>query len=897
MSEAGKSGGAPIRTTCPYCGVGCGVLVDRAANGSISVKGDPLHPANFGRLCSKGTALAATMGMEGRLLEPRIGDRQAGWDEAIDHVATRLKECIERHGPESVAFYVSGQLLTEDYYVANKLMKGFIGTANIDTNSRLCMSSAVAGHVRAFGEDIVPVEYTDLEQADLIVLVGSNTAWCHPVLMQRIVAAREQRPQLKLVVIDPRRTATCELADLHLPLRSGSDVLLFNGLLSWLADQKAGDTAFIGANTSGLEQALQAARVATADVPATAQACGLAESVVQQFFSWFGATTKVVTAFSQGVNQSSSGSDKVNSIINCHLYTGRIGQPGMGPFSITGQPNAMGGREVGGLSTQLAAHLTLESPEHRAAVQEFWNSPRIADRAGHKAVELFEAIDAGKVKAVWIMATNPVVSLPDADQVRRALQRCELVIVSDCVADNDTLRYAHVKLPAAAWGEKDGTVTNSDRHVSRQRSFQPLPEAARPDWWIVSAVARRMGFADAFSYSSPAQIFDEHARLTRLSREFGYRLDLQGLAGLDEQGWDQLSPTQWPVGVAPDAVAARQAIAGGRFPTADGRARFVATWPRAPRHATSPEFPLVLNTGRIRDQWHTMTRTARAAALNAHEPEPYLDMHAADLAAAGLVTGEIARLVTRWGASLARVRCSGEMPPGMVFMPIHWSEQFARESRVGAAVNPVVDPVSGEPEFKHTPARVMRWNAVWRGFLLSRQPVANLPATWWAASRLAHCWRYELAGDVATMPSREWLQSLTDPESARAQWIEYQDEAAGSYRAAVLLDGRLEVYLLLERTAKIPARGWLIEQFGQDQIGMAERRSLLRGQPPQGNHDPGPTICACFSVGANAIAEAIRSGCVSVEAVGQRLRAGTNCGSCRPEISRMIPAHVAKPAA
>jgi assimilatory nitrate reductase catalytic subunit len=885
-----------IRTTCPYCGVGCGVAVDRNA-GSISVRGDPDHPANRGRLCSKGAALAATVGLEGRLLVPEVDGQAVDWSTAIDHVATRLNDCIERHGPDSVAFYVSGQLLTEDYYVANKLMKGYIGTANIDTNSRLCMSSAVAGHMRAFGEDLVPVEYADLEQADLIVLVGSNTAWCHPVLMQRIVAAREQRPGMRVVVIDPRRTATCELADLHLPLRSGSDVSLFNGLLAWLAEQGAGDADYIDAHTSGLDEALQAARVASADVPATAQACGLAESVVQTFFNWFGATTRVVTAFSQGVNQSSSGSDKVNSIINCHLYTGRIGRPGMGPFSVTGQPNAMGGREVGGLATQLAAHLTLESAEHRAAVQQFWNSPRIADRPGLKAVELFEAIDAGRIKAVWIMATNPVVSLPNADQVVRALQRCELVIVSDCVAGNDTLRHAHVKLPAAAWGEKDGTVTNSDRHISRQRSFLPLPEAARPDWWIISAVARRMGFKDAFAYESPAQIFDEHARLTRCSRDFGYRLDLQGLAGLGEDAWDQLVPTQWPVGRDPDPVAARQVIADGRFPTADGRARFVATWPRAPRHATSDEFPLVLNTGRIRDQWHTMTRTGRAPALNAHEPEPYVDMHATDLVAAGVEVGEIAKVVTRWGASMARVRCSGEMPPGMVFMPIHWSEQNARGSRVGAAVNPVVDALSGEPEFKHTPARVTRGPMDWRGYLLSRNQVQGLPASWWAASKLENCWRYELAGAAAVKPSREWLQSHLGIEGIDAEWIEYHDEAAGSYRAAVLVAGRLQACLLLERSATLPARAWLIDQFGKAQVEATGRSSLLRGRPGEGNCDPGPTICACFSVGANAILDAIKAGCSSVQEVGQLLRAGTNCGSCRPEIARMIPARSARPAA
>jgi assimilatory nitrate reductase catalytic subunit len=518
------------RTTCPYCGVGCGVLAQRDADGRIEVRGDPKHPANRGRLCSKGSALAATLGAGGRLLQPEVDGVKVDWEAALGAVAGRLRACIDEHGPGSVALYVSGQLLTEDYYVANKLMKGYIGTANIDTNSRLCMSSAVAGHVRAFGEDVVPVEYTDLDQADVLVLVGSNLAWCHPVLMQRVQAMREQRPQMRLVVIDPRRTATSEAADLHLPLRSGTDVMLFNGLLVWLAEQGHSDAAYVAAHTSGMDEALQVARAASTDIAATSQVCGLDAALVERFFALFASTDRVVTMFSQGVNQSSAGADKVNSIINCHLLTGRIGRAGMGPFSITGQPNAMGGREVGGLSTQLAAHLALDNAAHRDAVQQFWRSPVMADRSGYKAVELFEAIDAGRVKAVWIIATNPVVSLPDADVVRRALARCPLVIVSDCVDANDTLAFAHIKLPASGWSEKDGTVTNSDRHISRQRAFLPAPGMAQPDWWIVCQVARRLGFTTGFDFDGPAAIFDELARITALSRQFGMCLDLQGVS-------------------------------------------------------------------------------------------------------------------------------------------------------------------------------------------------------------------------------------------------------------------------------------------------------------------------------------------------------------------------------
>ena len=415
---------------------------------------------------------------------------------ALDAVANGFRRVVERDGPDAVAFYVSGQLLTEDYYVANKLMKGFIGSANIDTNSRLCMASAVAGHKRAFGADVVPGCYEDLDEADLIVLVGSNAAWCHPVLFQRMMANKERRGA-RIVAIDPRRTPTAEAADLHLPVRGGADAVLFNGLLVDLARRPAVDAAFIAAHTRGYADALAAARDCAPDVERTAVATGAAEKDIARLFSWFAATEKVITCFSQGVNQSVQGTDKVNAIINCHLATGRIGRPGMGPLSLTGQPNAMGGREVGGLANQLAAHMGFdEASVDRVA--RFWKAPRIARSEGLKAVDLFRAVENGGIKALWVMATNPVVSLPRADAVRRALAGLELLVVSDNVFAGDTVSLAQIRLPAAGWGEKDGTVTNSERCISRQRSFLPVPGEAKPDWWIVSEVARRMGYADAF---------------------------------------------------------------------------------------------------------------------------------------------------------------------------------------------------------------------------------------------------------------------------------------------------------------------------------------------------------------------------------------------------------------
>ena len=426
-----------VKTTCPYCGVGCGVLATLEEGGAVTIKGDPDHPANHGRLCSKGAALGETVDLDGRLLYPEIAGDRASWDTALDLVASRFSQAIAEHGPDSVAFYVSGQILTEDYYVANKLMKGFIGSANIDTNSRLCMASSVAGHRRAFGADTVPATYEDLELADLVVLTGSNLAWCHPVLYQRIAAARAARPDMKIVLIDPRRTMTADIADLHLPIAPDGDVALFLGLLAYLADHGLVDEAYVGAHTRGFEDAIKMAR-AMGLAELTAQT-GLPADQLETFYGLWAGSQKVVTVYSQGVNQSASGTDKVNAIINCHLATGRIGKPGMGPFSVTGQPNAMGGREVGGLANMLAAHMEIENPEHRDRVQRFWKSPVIAERPGLKAVDLCEAVGDGRITALWIMATNPVDSMPDAGAVEAALQSCPFVVVSDIMADTDTI--------------------------------------------------------------------------------------------------------------------------------------------------------------------------------------------------------------------------------------------------------------------------------------------------------------------------------------------------------------------------------------------------------------------------------------------------------------------------
>ncbi|MGO4700676.1 molybdopterin-dependent oxidoreductase [Dyella sp. 2RAB6] len=894
MSEA-------VRTTCPYCGVGCGVLAHVDADGAARVAGDTAHASNLGRLCVKGAALGDTLGREGRLLHPllRAADgsmRRAAWDEAIQQVADGFSRVVAEHGPDAVAFYVSGQLLTEDYYVVNKLAKGYLGTANVDTNSRLCMSSAVAGHKRAFGEDVVPGCYEDLEQAELVVLVGSNTAWCHPVLFQRVTHAREGRDAPRVVVIDPRFTATCEGADLHLPIRPGTDVRLFNGLLSFLFRHGVIDPAFIDAHSEGFDQALAAAEAEAGDPAEVARQCGLQAADVVAFYRLFARHEKVVTLFSQGVNQSSSGTDKVNAIINCHLATARIGRPGMGPFSITGQPNAMGGREVGGLANMLAAHLELGDAVHRDIVQAFWQSPRMAERPGLKAVELFDAVGEGRIKALWIMATNPAVSLPDADKVRAALARCELVVCSDIVERTDTNAFAHVLLPALGWGEKDGTVTSSERRISRQRTFLPAPGEARADWRVVCDVARRMGFERGFDFANPHEIFVEHAQLTAFrNREpmadgvpSAYRrLHLGALAKLDRQAYEALAPVQWPV--SEQGVGTPRLFADGRFSHAHGRARFVATASRPPVHAVDREYPLVLNTGRIRDQWHTMTRTARSPRLNNHIGEPFVDMHPHDALRCGVREGTLARVSSRWGSMVGRVRHGGGILAGQVFVPIHWSDQFASDARVGGVVNPAVDPVSGEPEFKHTPVRVEPFAVRWYGFALARQTLPASALSYWTLIRGEHFLRYELAHRERPLDCDAWAKAWLGVSDAAADWLAFEDRETGVYRAVHLRDGRIESCLFLAAQPHLPSRQWLSSLFARERLEPDDRLALLSGEPPGGGGDPGPVVCSCFGVGRNSILQAIRANDMDLPAqITAELRAGGNCGSCIPELRRLI---------
>jgi assimilatory nitrate reductase catalytic subunit len=916
MQSGGITVSDSVRTTCPYCGVGCGVEMNVAA-GDVTVSGDKQHPANFGRLCSKGTALAETLDNEGRLLYPIIDGQRATWDEALDRVTSGFKKIIAEHGLDAVAFYVSGQLLTEDYYVANKLMKGFIGSANIDTNSRLCMSSAVAAYKRAFGADAVPVCYADVELADLVVLVGSNYAWAHPVLFQRLAAAKKARPGMQVVVIDPRRTATCDIADMHLAITPGADAFLFNGLLHHLRREDAIDLCFVEAHVEGYAAAFEAAKSVGA-IPKVAQVCGLIESDVSEFFRLFAKTERTVTVFSQGINQSSSGVDKGNAIINVHLATGRIGKAGMGPFSVTGQPNAMGGREVGGLANQLAAHMDFSDAASVDRVKRFWNAKNMAQAPGLKAVDMFRAIADKKIKAVWIMGTNPAVSMPDADRVRDALLACELVVVSDCVQHTDTTACADILLPAAGWGEKDGTVTNSERRISRQRAFLPAAGEAKPDWWIVTQVAQRMGFTEAFRYDNPAQIFREHARLSGFENSGAENyvrraFDISALSEIGDAQYDALQPVQWPLNQQ-NPGGTQRLFEDGKFYTPSGKARMVAVAAQLPAVATDVEFPLVLNTGRMRDQWHTMTRTGKVPRLNAHSYEPCVQMHARDAQRFQLYDGGLARLSSRNGNMLARVQVSDEQRTGSVFVPMHWNDAYARSARVDALAAAITDPISGQPELKHTPVYAEPYRPAWQGFVLSRERLALAEANYCACTQGAGYWRHEIAGNMVPENWRDWVQVALDCSGAPARstpvgtpplrsdpsadLIEYRDAAMGRYRAACIQDGRLEAVFFIAPDQRLPEREWLASLFKQDAIDSTDLAGLLSARPPKGSAaNTGRNVCACFGVGEKTIANAIREhGLDTVEAVGVCLKAGTGCGSCVPEVRRLLAHHVSAPA-
>ncbi len=889
------------KTTCPYCGVGCGVdaLLSTGTHTKTqttqyieSVVGSQNHPANLGRLCVKGSALNLTTESKHRLLSPRNKSGDIDWDTALETVATCFQKTIAEHGPDSVAFYLSGQLLTEDYYVANKLMKGFIGSANIDTNSRLCMASAVVGYKRAFGADTVPCSYEDLEFADLIVLIGSNAAWTHPVLYQRIASAKQKRPEMKIVLIDPRKTASLDIVDLYLPINAAADGFLFNGLLHYLIENEYIDNDYIQDNTNGFYTAKS--NVSHLDLQATATATGIQIEDLVTFFKWFADSDKAISFYSQGINQSSTGSDKCNAIINCHLATAKIGKPGAGPFSITGQPNAMGGREVGGLANQLAAHMDFAADDIDR-VQRFWQSPTIASQPGMKAVDLFDAMHEGKIKAVWVMATNPAVSLPNSEHVRKALEKCDFVVVSDYV-ENDTSHYADIAMPATSWGEKEGTVTNSERCISRQRPLRESVGQARHDWWQLSQVASRMGFGEYFDYNSPADIFREHAALSGFEQEQRLRdFDISALSAITDEEYENLTPTQWPINTE-NPKGTKRMFEDGLFFTENRKANFLVNKPRLNASSISVETPLLLNTGRIRDQWHTMTRTGTTANLLNHIDSPFIDVHPDDIQRYKLEPGKLARLNNEYGEFIAKVIRNDSVQIGDVFAPIHWTNQFAYKAIVSAVIAPNSDPYSGQPESKATPVSIKMLDAQRWAILalhsdlsgdfekLLTNKLKDEEVLYWCKAPIGKHSQHECFF-LALNEVFEWDSSLLEitKQHSQLQAIRFADEMNHDQRIALIEDECVKLIMYShQQQDKLPSKMWLGE-FMDEAVPDSPYRLILGESQPADK-----IICSCFQISENRIQQAIEDNCDSIEKLGDKLKCGANCGSCIPELKVLL---------
>jgi assimilatory nitrate reductase catalytic subunit len=941
------------RSTCPYCGVGCGVLIESVGEHIVGVKGDPDHPANWGRLCTKGATLAQTAAApvqrQTRLLQPLARLQRGGptsplgWDAALDLASERLLATVRDHGPDALGIYVSGQLLTEDYYVFNKLAKGLLGTNHIDTNSRLCMSSAVAGYKLTLGADAPPGCYADVDHAHTIFMAGSNAAWAHPILFRRIEDAKAARPDLKLIVADPRRTDTAASADLHLPLQPGTDVALFHGLLHIMLWEGWTDSAYIAAHTRGFDALKALVREYTPDH--VAKVCGLPKADLFTAAKWFAGVggntptrTPTLSLYCQGLNQSTSGTAKNAALINLHLATGQMGRPGAAPLSLTGQPNAMGGREVGGLANLLSAHRDMANPTHRAEVAALWGVPSVPSTPGKTAVEMFQAAADGEIKALWIVCTNPAQSMPDQATVRRALARAEFVIVQEAYTTTATADCADLLLPATSWGEKEGTVTNSERCISRVRAAVRPPlaqptgsncplsgDGPRHDWTIGTQLAKRLQNAlhpdwpALFDYTTPESIWNEHRESTR-----GRDLDITGLSYpmLDSQG-----PQQWPL---PQGQVGGQVrlYADSVFPTADGRAQFAAVPHRPVAEARESAFPFSLITGRLRDQWHGMSRTGTLGRLFGHVPEPSLQIHPQDMARRGLVQGELVRVTSRRGSVVVPVEATEELSLGQVFMAMHWGSEFLSgqglQGEVLAGVNGLTTsahcPTSKQPEFKHAAVRIDKAALPWTLLGLAWLP-AEVAHTTQLALRafmpqfaFATCVPFgrERSGvlfraaatrapDAHVLDDMERLLGLHTPNTLR-----YSDPKHGQRRAVRLYRpdagqgasaeaAVLEAFFLAGDTR---SQAWIKTLLQEELPAQAYGRQLLLpgAQAPSAlaaaTAQAGPQVCTCLNIGQPAITRHLSatggSASQRLASLQAELKCGTQCGSCVPELKRLV---------
>ncbi len=903
---------AETKSTCCYCGVGCGVVIEHEAGRIIGVKGDPAHPANFGRLCTKGATLhlsAAPDTLIARALHPELRSsrdqarQQVSWDAALDTAADKFAAIIAEHGPDAVAIYGAGQLLTEDYYVFNKLMKGLIGSNNLDTNSRLCMSSAVAGYKLSLGADSPPCSYDDIAHTSALFITGSNTAFAHPITFRRVEDARKSNPDIKLVVIDPRRTDTAEAADLHLALLPGTDIALYNAMLHVMLWEGWINRDFIDAHTEGFDALKKTVREYTPAMAATI--CGLDKKQIEQAALIFATSKATMSMYCQGLNQFSFGTHNNSALINLHLATGQIGKPGAGPFSLTGQPNAMGGREVGGLSNLLSAHRDMANAEHRAEVAALWGVDSVPEKPGKSAVELFKALKTGEIKAVWIACTNPAQSMPDQSLIHEALKNAEFVIVQEAFSQTETCAYADLLLPASTWGEKEGTVTNSERAITRVRAAVSAPGEARHDWAIVVDFARRLGTrlgkgdlaARMFPYAKPEEIWNEHRESTR-----GRDLDITGLS---YTMLESVGPQQWPFpeGASQGKVRLYE---DGVFPTPSGRARFVVTEYRITAESPSARYPLHLNTGRLRDQWHGMSRTGLVARLYSHESEPMVHMHRDDMERRQLAGGDLVKVKSKRGDAVLKVLQSDTLRPGQCFVPMHWGGNTMGGQGVNVLLPSDFDPYSKQPELKHAAVQVEKYSAGKTLVAMRRtemdadgtlqpNPLAVMEklrkwlphfpyASLTLAGRTAPVVVLKARGEELAPALLEALDrelSLDDPTKV----LSYQDSRKDIAKRALVEGDSLAAVRLAGETK---AADWLTDMMVQGHSAAAVRPWLLAPltQPPAGQAARGKVICNCFDVAEDDILNAFRAG-ESLDSLQVRTKCGTNCGSCVPELKRL----------
>jgi assimilatory nitrate reductase catalytic subunit len=958
------------KSTCPYCGVGCGVIIESEGNQITGVRGDPLHPANFGRLCSKGSNLhltaTAAVTQQTRLLHPMqranrdAAPQRISWDAALDSAAKKFAQVITDHGPDAVGFYISGQLLTEDYYVFNKLAKGLIGTNNIDSNSRLCMSSAVAGYKQTLGADAPPACYDDVNHAGCIFIVGSNTAFAHPILFRRIEDAKKANPAMKIIVADPRRTDTVELADLFLPIQPGTDVMLFNGMLHIMLWEGWINNDFINTHTDGFDALKATVRDCTPEL--TADICGIKKEDLYKAAQMFatGASSDpqrrkaTLSLYCQGLNQSSSGTAKNAALINMHLATKQIGKLGAGPLSLTGQPNAMGGREVGGMANLMSGHRDLANPQHRAEIEKLWNVPSVPSAPGKTAIEMFQAAADGQIKVLWIVCTNPAQSMPDQAVVRKAMERAELVIVQEAFATTATCAYADILLPATTWGEKEGTVTNTERRVSRVRSAVAAPGETRNDWSIGAEFARRLekllpeknisvrpelveGFRQAqpereggskvsmFGYETPESVWLEHRESTR-----GRDLDITGMS----YALLEAMPLQWPMKEG-ETSGKERLYENNVFPTASGKANFVNTVYKQVAEPRESRFPFSLSTGRLRDQWHGMSRTGTLGKLFGHVAEPVVQMNVQDMTRRLLREGDLVHVTSKRGSIMLPVQASKEVGMSQAYIAMHWGEEFLsglsstgeRLAGVNAITTSAFCPSSKQPELKHAAVKILKaelpWTLLGVAWLPSDQALAAREALK-ALMRLfpfASCVPFgdnkEVGAEVKGIkgiertgllfraagheaPTEEVLKQIEtllglNVSVGYSQVLRYADKKKDQHRTIKLTGNRehaeLVAFLLAGDTR---SEAW-VKTLLQDSLPAQSYGRLLLvpgSKAPIAVQSRGKAVCTCFNVTDAAITEQLAKSFGSDERrfseLQTSLKCGTNCGSCVPELKRMV---------